>query len=117
MANELNVFNNIKNIFKRRKMQIYGLALQYAALAINDFRKRQGSGEFWNNQTNTAMNTMFTNAFIEGDTIGWFMSHSVEYGTYLELANDERHAAIRPIINKWGPMFISAVKKLYSDAA
>lgn len=117
MANELNVLNNIKNIFEKRKAQIYALSLQYAALAINDFKQRQSGGEFWNNQTNTAMNTMFTNAFIINNIIGWFMSHSVEYGPYLELANNEKHAAIKPIVNKWGPKFINAVKKLYSDAA
>jgi len=106
---------NIKNIYERRKAAIYALSLYYAGLAINYFRQQQNNGAYWTNQTNQAKDLMFTDAFIEGDIIGWFMSHGVEYGPYLELANNGQNEAIRPVIQRFAGRFLQDVKELYSD--
>lgn len=109
------VKNNIKNIYEKRKVAIYALCLDYAGFAINYFRRQQDNNKYWNNQIGNAKDLMFTNAFIEKNVIGWFMSHSVEYGPYLELANDGKNQAIRPIIQKFAGPFLKDVKELYSD--
>jgi hypothetical protein len=41
------------------------------------------------------------------------MAHGVEYGPYLELANNAQNQSILPIMSKYAPLFIEAVKKLY----
>jgi hypothetical protein len=113
VVNTSSVVKNITSIYDRRKAAIYALALRYAAMAINEFRDRQGTGEFWTNQTTTALKTMFTKAFIDGDAVGFLMAHAVEYGPYLELANNGQNQSIIHIMGKYAPMFIDAVKKLY----
>jgi hypothetical protein len=115
--NEQKVIANIKEIYRKRRAALYALSLEYAAKALRSFYLKQRGGAFWKNRTNTALNTMFTRAFIEGDVIGWFMAHAVEYGPYLELANDGLHEAIRPTVMIYFPQFIRAAKKLFSDAA
>jgi len=109
------VKQNIFNIYERRKAALYALSLQYAGLAINYFRQQQSNNAYWNNQTNLAKDLMFTDAFIENDIIGWFMAHGVEYGPYLELANDGQNQAIRPIIQRFAGRFIRNAKELFVD--
>ena len=111
---------NIKNIYSRKEIALYGLALQYAEMAIRYFREVQPQtpntlGAFWHNRTGTAAARMFTDAEISASFISWFMSHGVQYGTYLELANDRRHEAIRPIIRRYISRFMQDVKKTYKD--
>ncbi len=120
--NVTQVKQNINNIYERRKLAIYALALQYAARAINFFRsvqppKPSSEGLFWTNRTGQAAARMFTNAEMADNVISWFMAHGVQYGVYLELANDRRFAAINPILEEYAIYFIQDVRKLYKDAA
>ncbi len=48
---------------------------------------------------------MFTKAFIDGDEIGFLLAHGVDYGVYLELANDRAYEVIRPVITELAPDF------------
>jgi len=105
---------NIDSIYDRRRAAVYALALKWSANAIRYFRSHQGSDEYWNNQTKTAKDEMFTKAFIEGDIIGWFMSHGVEYGFYLEIKDNRANEAIRPIVSIYAPKFLADVRELYA---
>lgn len=117
MAGEDIVVANIAKIYERRRAALYALAVEYAAKAINSFRIKQRNGTFWSNQTGIARDTMFTQAFTESDVIGFLMAHMVEYGVYLELANNGVHEAIRPTMMIYAPLFIKAAKELFKDAA
>ena len=124
----MSVPDNIKKIIEQRKVKLYALSLSYAGKAINIFRQRQAGGNskndfrqsqvgsngaFWANQTDQALKKMFSNAFIDGNEIGFFMSHGVEYGVYLELANDRQNESIRPIMLELAPEFFKAVKEIF----
>ena len=117
MAGEEKVIQNLKAIYNRRRAALYALAVEYAAKAINSFRVKQRNGAFWNNQTGIARDTMFTQAFIESNVVGFLMAHMVEYGVYLELANNGIHEAIRPTMMIYAPQFIKAARALFKDAA
>lgn len=112
------VARNIELIYSQKVIPaVYGLAQQYAALALSDFRSKQGfgqgnTGEYWTNRTEDAVKRVFTSAFLTQKEVGFFIAHAVEYGIYLELANDRKHEALRPTINKWGPLFLAAVANL-----
>ena len=56
---------------------------------------------------------MFARAFKDQEEIGWFLSHGQDYGVYLELANDRKSEAIRPIIIELLPKFLREINKLY----
>ncbi len=108
------VKRNITSIYERRRAAVFALSLEFAAKALNDFRQRQSSGEFWTNRSNVAKDTVFSDAFLSDNIVGWFMAHSVEYGVYLELANNRQNEALRPIIRKWVKPFRKELKALYA---
>lgn len=109
------VKKNITDEFSRRRAAVYALALKWATAAIREFRGRQANNYYWNNQTTIAYRTMFTTGFIDGDEIGFLMAHAISYGVYLELANNGRNQAIRPIMNAFAIFFTSDVRRLYQD--
>ncbi len=107
------VKNNIADIFARRQAAVYALSQRYAELAIQYFRSEQGRNAFWINQTHQAMNRMDAKAYLEDEILGWFMAHGVEYGPDLELKNNGRHQAIKPVVDKFSQEFFAAVKELF----
>ena len=112
------VVSNIRGIYERRRASVYALCLYYASLAINYFKQVQpaspgSAGEFWHNQSGQAAARMHSGAYQEENIIAWFMAHGVQYGVYLELANDARHQAIRPVIQRFIGRFHQDLKKLY----
>lgn len=113
----MSVTNNIAKIIELRKVKLFALSLEFAGKAINIFRERQGktlgTKYIWTNRIGDAEKRMFSNAFIDGDEIGFFLSHGVEYGIYLETANDRQNEAIRPIMLELAPAFFKAVKEIF----
>ena len=112
-ANTYEVNHNIEIMYQKRRIAVYALCLNYAARVLRYFRQEQRQEWYWDNQTNIAMNTVFSKAFKEDDTLGFFLAHTQQYGIKLELGNDRRHEALRPIINKYLPKFQADLKRLY----
>jgi uncharacterized protein (DUF2336 family) len=112
------VIRNIASIYERRRAAVYALCLSYAARALNKFRADQPAvpgtaGKYWNNQTGQAAARVFANAAMEENVLSWFMAHAVQYGVYLELANDRKHEALRPIIQEFIEPFTKDLRELY----
>jgi len=112
------VKKTVSEIFVRRKAAVYALCLAYAGYAIRRFRARQpavpnSAGRYWVNRTAQAAERMNTRAFKRGNVLGFRMSHGVEYGVYLELANNRRNQAIEPIVMAFGEQFYKALYGLY----
>lgn len=104
---------NIKKMFEEKEFATYALCQAYAAKALQNFRRFQVFNTFWNNQTNTAYNAVFSDAFDVDGEIGWFIAHAVEYGVYLELSNDRKHEALRPIVEDLKPDFLKALRRIW----
>ncbi len=107
------VSKKIKTIYERRKLAVYALSLSYAARALNYFRQNQDSNAYWSNRTYQARDRVFSNAQIEGDIVSWFIAHGVDYGIYLELANNRLHEALRPTIVHFFADFKKDLEKLF----
>lgn len=112
--------DQLKAIYQRKRAALYSISLAFAGQELAGFRARQPSGsgvvgEFWTNQTSVAADSVFSDAFVDKDDMGWFISHGVDYGVYLELANDRKHEALRPIVEAAFPKFMEAVRGLYAD--
>ncbi len=103
---------NFSNIINRKEAALYALSLKYAAEALNYFRQQQETGAFWENQTNQAMDGMIAEGIKESDVVGFFMAHTVEYGPYLELANNGQNEAIKPVLEHISRPFFEDVRKL-----
>ena len=96
---------SLTSIYERRRKSVYALSLYYAAQSLQYFRLQQSNNAYWENQTGFARDLMFSNAYIEDNVVAWFMAHAVHYGVYLELANDRKHEAIRPIVQRFAGRF------------
>lgn len=107
------VKRNIRSIEERRVVATIALCEYYAGLAQQTFRERQIANGFWTNRTNTAYNEVFADNFRDGNDVGFFIAHAVEYGVYLELANDRKHEALRPIIIELLPKFESDLRRIW----
>ena len=111
------VVKNLRTIFRRREAALFALAQFYQALALQELQMRQGfglgaAGEFWINQTGQAIARAFGGAFKDSQGITWFIAHGVDYGVYLELANDRQNEALRPVVNDLLPRFLEDIAKV-----
>lgn len=113
------VNKNIKEIYARRKAAVFAICLETSARALQWFRNWQRKNEFWNNQTKQALNRVFTRAYISETDIenyvAWFIAHGVDYGIYLELANDRQNESLRKTISVFIDQFLRDVKSLYVE--
>jgi hypothetical protein len=113
------VKKNIAEIFRRKRIATLALCQYYAELAVQTFRIKQGSvygtGGFWANRTWTAFQSVFGKAFEDAanDAMGFFLSHAVEYGVALELANDRRHAALLPTVIDLQDQFMKDLRRIW----
>ena len=103
---------NIRGVYGRRRIALLTLCFQYAGKALQMFRVRQRGRAFWNNQSYTAMDTVFSNPYITTDVVGFFISHLVKYGVYLELANNRKHEALWPIVKELEDEFLEKVERI-----
>ena len=123
MANAASEVNKrIAQIFSDRATEVFLLANTYSKACLDEFQSEQKTGagiigKYWHNRTAHASDRMFAEPMEEGLTMGWFMAHTMYYGVYLELCNNRDHEAIRPLVEKWGALFIAKVRELYGDMA
>jgi len=104
---------NIANIYQRKINATLALCDEYGAMALNRFLQKQNNNEFWNNQTYTALDTVFYGTLNEKDFVGFFLAHAVEYGIYLETANDGKHAALLPTVVAFYARFDKDLKEIW----
>lgn len=120
MANEevraqiSSIKKEVKGAYDSKRAALVALSLYYAGLSLQAFRQFQSRGGFWENQTKTAYNTVFSDAIIAEDAVGFFLAHLVEYGVYLELANDRKNQALLPIVMRFYSRFVRDVEALYA---
>lgn len=105
---------NIRSIEERRIVATIALCEYYAGVAQQTFRERQIANAFWTNRTGVAYNEVFADNFKEGLEIGFFLAHAVEYGVYLELANDRKHESLRPIMFELLPRFEADLRRIWT---
>lgn len=107
------ITQNINAIHTRKIIASIALCRYYSALALETFRRFQRFNSFWNNQTGAAYNQVFSSNIAEDREIGFFIAHQVQYGIYLELANDRKHEALWPIIRDLDSEFEIALRSLW----
>lgn len=89
---------NIEAMWGRRRAAVLALCAQYAGYALQNFRMKQAQSKFWTNRTGIARDTVFSGVISERAVAGFFLAHAVEYGIYLELANDRKYEALLPTV-------------------
>jgi hypothetical protein len=101
--------------FERRRAALFALSRFFASEALRKFRSLQYQDSFWQNQTGEAARRVFARGFVDDNIVGWFIAHGVEYGVYLELANNGENAALTKITNMFAEDFFRQAQSLYRD--
>lgn len=115
------VMQNIANaVWVKQRAKLTALNMYYATLVINYFNQVQPSGinrsgKFWTNRSGQAAVRMFANAFESQYELGFFIAHGVDYGIWLTLANDRKHDALTPCIQRFVGRYLRDVQKIFSD--
>ena len=107
------VSKNILAIYARKEIAAFAIAASFAIKALNQFRRDQSGNKFWTNRTQQALQRVFSGPFKDSEGLGFFLAHGIEYGVFLELANNRKHAALVPITKGLVGSFISNLKVLY----
>lgn len=108
---------NVEAIFQKKLATLYALAKRLALECVQEAQQRQlGGNEFWNNETKTAVRTLFGDAFQDDVAVGFFLAHFIEYGIYLELANDRQNAILVPMIEKYALLYKLGAQEIFGAA-
>lgn len=108
----------LNQIFDERRVKLAAYANTTAGEALKDMQEYQnGEGKAWNNDTYQAFLGLFSGPIIEEDAIGFFVAHMMDYGVFLELANDRQNEILRPTAEKWAKDLLDYAKELYGVSA
>lgn len=108
-----NVTKNIETLSLRKVKATIVLCKYYEARSKELFRKFQIHNVFWTNRTSSAYGNVFSKTITEVGEVGFFIAHAVDYGVYLELANDRKYEALYPIIKELEPEFKKDLKEIW----
>jgi len=109
----------IREIYGEKAVAAQALCRQYATEAAKTVRAKQGlkqgEGYYWTNLTSLAIRGI--KGFVDGDTnwVGWGLLHTMEYGRWLELANNRERAALEPTVRALFPRFMDDIRKIYGE--
>lgn len=113
----MSVGANVASIYERKVAALYAEAKRLAEEALQEMQTEQANNEFWDNQTRQAMLQLFSDAFLDADSVGFFLAHGVEYGVYLELANDRQNAILVPTIDRFALKFKLFAQELFGASS
>lgn len=68
----------------------------------------------WDDRTGHARQGLFGRCFIQGDDLVIILAHSVDYGIFLELANDGKYAVVDPLVKHYSPQIFAEMKALFA---
>ena len=110
---------NIRNLLGRKYDVALALCNRYAQLAQKTARdrqgKEQGKGQFWTNRTSMAVKSMFGFVIDDSKHVGWGVAHRMDYGKWLEFANNRKHAMLEKTVRVLSPQFFDELRRVYAN--
>ncbi|MCL2093026.1 MAG: hypothetical protein FWH12_02420 [Treponema sp.] len=107
----------MKDLMGRRTIAAKALCSKYALEQSLNIKKKQGTaqgaGFYWTNRTSLAIQGIRGFTIDEDDSIGFGLSHTMEYGVILELGKGRKYAVLEPTIKEVTPKFMEAVKRVF----
>jgi len=102
----------------RRNLKDWGGRQRAAAIALakdwsGQLEGRAKTGASWTDRTGNARSGLFGSVEVRGDHVFIRVGHSMEYGVFLELANDGRFAILKSTINKAVPEIQESYRRLW----
>lgn len=109
MAGEQEVVRNLRDWAERRRAAVVALAQDWAG----ELEGRAKQDAPWTDRTGNARSGLRGETVVSRNQVKIALAHSVEYGVYLELANDGRYAILKPTLDAAVPEIYLAYKRLW----
>lgn len=107
--------SSLKRNLDNMSVKLGAVVLMYAATKANELQSKMKVNRPWTDRTGMAKATL--NAKVSQpnkETVRITLAHGVEYGIWLELANEKNYAIIAPTIRQEGPRVVSDLNGLMS---
>ena len=107
--------SNLGKNLDSMSLKLGALLLMYSATKAEKIKADMHSNRKWTDRTGMAKTTLDAKVSQpEEDIIRITLSYGVDYGLWLELANEKNYAIIAPTINDEGPRIISDLQDIMS---
>lgn len=116
MAFQLNYNqSNLNKNLDKMSTKLGAVVLMYAATKASELQSKMKLNRPWTDRTNMAK-TMLNAKVSQPDknTVRITLAHGVEYGIWLELANEKNYAIIAPTVREEGPRIVEDLNGLMS---
>ena len=90
-----------------------GAVIMLAKVWVGKLEGRAKSNAKWTDRTSNARNGLFGTTEIAGNEVKIYLGHSIDYGVFLELANEGKYAILKPTIDAAIPEIHRDYKKLW----
>jgi hypothetical protein len=107
----------MNQIFDARRVKLVAYCTLLAGLALQSMQEIQIDNGVWQNETSQALLGLFSGVIDEGEVVGFFVAHMMEYGVFLELANDRKYEILRPTAERFALLLKLYAQELYGAAA
>lgn len=107
--------SSLKNNLDKMSVKLGAVLLMYASTKASEIQSKMKINRRWTDRTGMAKALL--NAKVsqpDSQTIRITLSHGVDYGIWLELANEKNYAIIEPTIREEGPRIIEDLDNLMS---
>ena len=105
------VVRNLDRWNSRRRAAIEAFSQTWAGT----LEGRAKENALWQDRTSHARQGMFGSVIKRRDEVVILLSHSVQYGLWLELCNDGRYAILKPTMDAAIPEIIRAYRRLWEE--
>ena len=104
----------MNEIFDDKRVRLVAFAANTYAEALKDMQDIQIDNGIWQNETKQALQGLFSGPITEDDAVGFFVAHTMDYGVFLELANDRKYEILRPTAEKWSKCLLDYARSIYA---
>ncbi len=108
MAGSNEVNRNLRAMSDRHKAALYALSQRYAA-QMEAYAKVNAR---WQDQTSLARKGLFGYSMSRNQSLITRIAHTMDYGVYLELANQGKYAILLPTVKRFVADFIEDAQKV-----
>lgn len=98
--------------YARRLLAAFYLLCDHYSMNMGSYAKCNAP---WMDRTGHARGGLFGQVIVEGGFMKARISHSMEYGVYLELANSRKYAILDPTVRKFEGQFMADARKLVDN--
>jgi len=105
------VIRNLENWAYRRRAAVIALAKDWAGKL--EGRAKQNAP--WKDRTGNARNGLKGEVAVGANEVKIALAHSVDYGVFLELANDGKHAILKPTLDAAAPEIYRTYERLWKE--